>query len=66
MTQHGKTVREVLRLLVPGFDQLDTWGRMLAEKALRQAISRRRHTAGGPFRPSRQTPKGARMTNGTP
>jgi hypothetical protein len=27
---------------VRGFDQLDTYGRYLAEKALRQAVARRR------------------------
>jgi hypothetical protein len=38
----GKTVREILRLQIRDFDQLDRWGRMLAEKGLRQAIARRR------------------------
>lgn len=51
MSRQGKTVREILRTQVPGFDQLDTWGRMLAEKALRQAISRRRRTATRDYQP---------------
>ena len=38
----GKTVREILRLQIRDFDRLDTWGRMLAEKALRQALVRQR------------------------
>ena len=42
MLRQGKTVREILRAQIPGFDQLDTYGRMLAEKALRQALMRRR------------------------
>jgi hypothetical protein len=45
LLRQGKSVREILRLQIRGFDQLDTWGRMLAEKSLRQAISRRRQTA---------------------
>jgi hypothetical protein len=42
MLRQGKTVREILRAQIRGFDQLDTYGRMLAEKALRQSLSRRR------------------------
>ena len=42
MLRQGKSVRQVLRMQVPGFDQLDTYGRYLMEKALRQAIARRR------------------------
>jgi len=42
MVQQGKTVPEVLRAQVSGFEQLDTYGRYLMEKALRQAMSRRR------------------------
>src|SRR5204863_10187265 len=42
MLRQGKSVRQVLRMQVPGFDQLDTYGRYLMEKALRQAVARRR------------------------
>lgn len=41
LIRQGKTVRQVLRVQVRGFDQLDTYGRYLAEKALRQALARR-------------------------
>jgi hypothetical protein len=42
LLRQGKTVRQILRLQVRGFDQLDTYGRYLAEKALRHAIARKR------------------------
>jgi hypothetical protein len=42
MLEQGKTLRQVLRSHVQGFDQLDTYGRYLMQKALRQAIARRR------------------------
>jgi hypothetical protein len=42
MLQKGKTVREVLQEQVEGFEQVDAYGRYLMEKALRQAIARRR------------------------
>ncbi|HTS05272.1 MAG TPA: hypothetical protein VMP68_06790 [Candidatus Eisenbacteria bacterium] len=42
MLRKGKSVRQVLRAQVRGFEQLDTWGRMLAERALRQAVARQR------------------------
>ena len=41
LRQQGKTVRQILRLQIHDFDQLDTWGRMLAEKGLRQKLTRR-------------------------
>ena len=41
LVQQGKTVKQVLRLQIPGFDKLDTYGRYLAEKGLRAAITRR-------------------------
>lgn len=41
LRQQGKTVRQILRLQIQNFDQLDTWGRMLAEKGLRQKLTRR-------------------------
>ena len=42
MRRQGKSVGEILRAQVTGFNQLDTCGRMLAEKALRQGLARRR------------------------
>jgi hypothetical protein len=42
MLNQGKTVKDILRAQVPGFDQLDTYSRYLAEKGLRAAIARRR------------------------
>jgi len=42
MIEEGKTVKEVLRSQVPGFDKLDIYGRYLADKGLRAAIARRR------------------------
>jgi hypothetical protein len=41
MVAQGRSLREVLRAQVPGFDELDTYGRYLAEKGLRSAVSRR-------------------------
>ena len=41
MLRQGKTVRDVLRAQISGFDQVDAYGRYLAEKALRQALARR-------------------------
>lgn len=46
MVQQGRTVKDVLRAQVPGFDALDTYGRYLAEKGLRAAIARRQKSAG--------------------
>ena len=42
MVQKGKSVRDVLRLQIPGFDRLDTYGRYLAEKGLRAGVARRK------------------------
>jgi len=42
MVHQGKTVKDVLRSQIPGFNSLDTYGRYLAEKGLRAAIARRR------------------------
>jgi hypothetical protein len=45
MIEDGKTVKQVLRIQIPDFDRLDTYGRYLAEKGFRAAIARRRkHT----------------------
>ena len=41
MLRQGKSVRDALRSQISGFDQLDTYGRYLAEKGLRQALARR-------------------------
>jgi hypothetical protein len=41
MRKQGKSVHEVLRKLIPNFDELDFYSRYLAEKGLRQALSRR-------------------------
>jgi len=37
----GKTINEVLRSQISGFEKLDAYGRYLAEKGLRGAIARR-------------------------
>ena len=48
MVQQGRSVKDVLRLQIPEFDSLDTYGGYLAEKGLRTAITRRlRRTTGG-------------------
>ncbi len=42
MFEQGKRVKEILRLQIPGFEKVDTYGRYLADKGLRAAIARRR------------------------
>jgi hypothetical protein len=42
MVEQGTPTREVLRWLVPGFDNVDEYGRYLAAKGLRAALARRR------------------------
>jgi hypothetical protein len=42
MIEQGKSIKEVLRAQLPGFDRLDDYGRYLAEKGLRAALARRR------------------------
>ena len=42
MVSQGKSIKQVLRHQVPGFDNMDTYSRYLAEKGLRTAIARRR------------------------
>ena len=45
LIKRGKSVRQVLRIQIPGFERLDVYSRYLAEKGLRAAIARRRrHT----------------------
>lgn len=41
MLRQGKSVRDVLRAQISGFDEFDVYGRYLAEKAFRQALVRR-------------------------
>ncbi len=41
MRDQGRSVKEILRLQIPGFDQRDAYERYLAEKGLRTAITRR-------------------------
>jgi hypothetical protein len=45
MIDEGKTVKQVLRIQVPDFDRLDTYGVYLAEKGLRAALARRTRIA---------------------
>jgi hypothetical protein len=45
MIRQGRTINDVLRMQIPGFDKLDTYGRYLAEKGLRPAIARRDRSA---------------------
>jgi hypothetical protein len=51
----GKSVRDVLRLQIPGFDELDAYGRYLAEKGLRQGLARRGRNA--EYRKSKPSPQ---------
>jgi len=55
MVQHGRTVKDVLRAQLPGFDTLDTYGRYLAEKGLRAAIARRRKYTASSAPPSNKS-----------
>ncbi len=41
MVREGKSVPEVLRSQIPGWDSLDTYTRYLLAKGLRQAVARR-------------------------
>ena len=41
MLRQGKSIRDVLRAQINNFDNLDAYGRYLAEKGLRQALTRR-------------------------
>jgi hypothetical protein len=42
MHEEGKTIKEILQLQTRNFDKVDTYGRYLAEKGLRTAVTRRR------------------------
>lgn len=42
MREQGKSIREILELQTRNFDKADTYGRYLAEKGLRTAVTRRR------------------------
>ena len=44
MLEQGETVKAVLRSQITGFDNLDAYGRYLAEKGLRTALARRRRS----------------------
>jgi len=41
MAEQGKSIKEILRSQIPDLDNMDTYGRYLAEKGLRAAIDRR-------------------------
>jgi hypothetical protein len=41
MLEQGKSVKEILRFQTRNFDKVDTYGRYLAEKGLRTAVTRR-------------------------
>lgn len=41
LVQQGRTVRQVLRLQIPGFERRDAYSRYLAEKGLRAALADR-------------------------
>jgi hypothetical protein len=45
MFEQGTRIKEILRLQIPGFEKVDTYGRYLADKGLRAAITRRRKRA---------------------
>src|SRR5438034_9741259 len=49
MVRQGKSIKQVLRRQIPGFDKMDAYGRYLAEKGLRAAIARRRNQRSTPF-----------------
>lgn len=42
LVQRGRTIRQVLRIQLTGFEQMDPYARYLSEKGLRAAIARRR------------------------
>jgi predicted oxidoreductase len=42
MIEQGKSIKEVLQLQTRNFDKVDAYGRYLAEKGLRTAVTRRR------------------------
>ena len=51
MLEQGKSIKEILRLQTRNFDKVDTYGRYLAEKGLRTAVTRRRkRTRSAPHR----------------
>jgi hypothetical protein len=47
MSANGKSVKEILRIQIPGFDKLDSYGRYLAVKGLHAAVARRRKRHSG-------------------
>lgn len=50
MLERGRSIKEVLRLQLPNFDDMDAYGRYLAEKGIRTAIARRRRLKATQFR----------------
>ena len=42
LVEQGKSPKDVLRVQIPDFDEMDTYSRYLAEKGLRAALARRR------------------------
>ena len=48
LVEQGKSTRDVLRSQVPDFDEMDSYGRYLAEKGLRAALARRRRVRSRP------------------
>ena len=42
MLEQGKSIKEILLLQTRNFERVDTYGRYLAEKGLRTAVTRRR------------------------
>lgn len=57
MVEQGKPIREVLRAQMPDFDRLDSYGRYLAEKGLRVAVTRRCRSRGSPLSAPHTTAK---------
>ena len=57
MIERRKSVKEILRCQIPGFEQMDTYGRYLAEKGLRTAIARRRRNSPARKHHHKKTPR---------
>ena len=57
MIQQRKSIKEILRCQIPDFEQMDTYGRYLAEKGLRTAIARRRRSSPARKHRHKKTPR---------
>jgi len=57
MIQQRKSIKEILRCQIPDFEQMDTYGRYLAEKGLRTAIARRRRNSPARKHHHKKTPR---------